>query len=64
MRLALEVFLEMLPDIWAGCEVSEEERRYEDGGDPRVLDVIDVPLLKHRPHACQVENWHFLLPSW
>jgi len=24
--VALEVFLEMLPDIWAGCEVGEEER--------------------------------------
>jgi hypothetical protein len=22
-----------------------------------VLDVINVPLLQHRPHACQTENW-------
>jgi hypothetical protein len=40
-----------------GEEVSEEERQYEDGSDPKVLDVIDVPLLEHRPHACQTENW-------
>ena len=40
-----------------GEEVSEEERQYEDGSDPKVLDVIDVPLLQHRPHACQTENW-------
>jgi len=25
-EVALEVFLEMLPDIWAGCEVGEDER--------------------------------------
>ena len=38
-------------------EVSEYERQYVDGSDPRVLDVIDVPLLEHRPHQHQVENW-------
>lgn len=40
-----------------GEEVSEEERQYDDGRDPKVLDVIDVPLLEHRPHACRTENW-------
>lgn len=38
-------------------EVSEDERQYQDGSDPRVLDVIDVPLIRHQPHACQTENW-------
>ena len=38
-------------------EVSEYERQYEDGSDPRVLDVIDVPLREPRPSGYQVENW-------
>lgn len=38
-------------------EVSEDERQYKDGSDPKVLDVIDVPLVRHQPHACQTENW-------
>jgi hypothetical protein len=38
-------------------EVSEYERQYEDGSDPRVLDIIDVPLLEARPKGYQRENW-------
>ena len=38
-------------------EVSEYERQYEDGSDPKVLDVIDVPVLAPRPDGCQSENW-------
>lgn len=38
-------------------EVSEHERQYEDGTDPRVLDVIDVPLVEPRPKGYQRENW-------
>jgi len=38
-------------------EVSEYERQYEDGSDPRVCDVVDVPLLEPRPKAYQQENW-------
>ena len=38
-------------------EVSEYERQYEDGSDPRVLDVIDVPVLEPRPIDYQTENW-------
>ena len=38
-------------------EVSEHERQYEDGSDPRVLDVVDIPLLGHRPKSFQQENW-------
>ena len=29
-------------------EVSEYERQYQDGSDPRVLDVISVPLIRKR----------------
>lgn len=38
-------------------EVSEYERQYEDGSDPRVLDIIDVPLIEARPKDWQQENW-------
>jgi hypothetical protein len=38
-------------------EVSEYERQYEDGSDPRVLDIIDVPLIDPQPKDFQQENW-------
>lgn len=38
-------------------EVSEYERQYADGSDPRVLDVMDVPLLHSNPVTYQQENW-------
>lgn len=38
-------------------EVSLEEQRYERGGTPQLLDVIDVPLAAARPGAHQPENW-------
>jgi hypothetical protein len=37
--------------------VSEDERQYSDGSDPTVLDIVDVPLLRHTPHTFQQENW-------
>lgn len=40
-----------------GEELSEKERELDDGSDPQVLDVVDVPLLHGKPHACQTENW-------
>ncbi len=38
-------------------EVSPRERCYADGGEPQILDVIDVPLLSPRPKTYQRENW-------
>ena len=38
-------------------EVSEYERQYRDGSDPRVLDILRVPVLEHRPEGYQRENW-------
>ena len=38
-------------------EVSEYERQYEDGSDPRVLDIVDVPVLQPTPQGYQSENW-------
>ena len=38
-------------------EVSEYERQYEDGSDPRVLDIVDIPMQEPRPHGYQTENW-------
>ena len=44
-------------------EVSEYERQYEDGSDPKLLDIIDVPLIEPRPIGHQSENW-LLDPKW
>ena len=38
-------------------EVTLRERQYEGGGDPKLLDVMDVPLLRPRPAGYQSENW-------
>src|SRR5882762_3789263 len=38
-------------------EVSEHERQYQDGSDPQVPDIIDIPLIEPRPHLFQQENW-------
>src|SRR3972149_3394939 len=37
-------------------EVSEEERRYEDGRDPRLLDILRVPCDGPQPLNHQREN--------
>ena len=46
-----------------GGEVLERECRYKDGGFPRLLDIIDVPLHKEAPKFHQKENW-FLYPNF
>ena len=38
-------------------EVSEYERQYEDGSDPNVLDIVDVPVLEPLSEGWQTENW-------
>ena len=37
-------------------EISEEERRYQDGRDPEVLDVIAIEMTRPQPHLQQQEN--------
>jgi hypothetical protein len=37
-------------------EVSEEERWFENGKDPKLLDIIRIEMLEPRPHAHQSEN--------
>ena len=37
--------------------VTEAEYRYADGGGPRLLDFVDVPVLGPRPAGHQRENW-------
>lgn len=44
-------------------EVSEEERRYQDGRYPRLLDVLTVPCIEPRPVQHQSEN-HLLDPDY
>jgi hypothetical protein len=38
-------------------EVSISDRRCEDGSEPHVLDIIDVPFLRAQPKGYQQENW-------
>jgi hypothetical protein len=37
-------------------ELSIDERRYENGQDVQLLDLVEVVFKEPRPHACQVEN--------
>ena len=41
----------------ANDAVSEYERQYQDGSEPRLLDVVDVPVIKAHPSEYQSENW-------
>ena len=40
-----------------GESLNESERFYVDNTDPKVLDIVDVPLVRAHPHSCQTENW-------
>ncbi len=37
-------------------ELSEEDRRFQNGQDPKLLDVIRIPMIEHRPYGFQKEN--------
>jgi len=37
-------------------ELSRDERRYRDGKDPKILDIMDVGLREPAPHGYQMEN--------
>jgi hypothetical protein len=37
-------------------ELAIEDRRYQNGRDVQVLDVIDIVFAEPRPHGCQQEN--------
>jgi hypothetical protein len=37
-------------------ELSEEDRRFQDGQDPKLLDVIRIPMVEARPNGFQTEN--------
>jgi hypothetical protein len=43
-------------------EVSMEDRRYHDGGDPQLLDIITIPCDHHDPVSHQNEN-HVIDPK-
>ena len=38
------------------AEISLYERQYEDGGDPEILDIIDIPMMAAVPRVYQTEN--------
>lgn len=40
-----------------GGAVSLSERRYGDGSEPQLLDLIDIPVLESQPKDYQTENW-------
>lgn len=41
----------------ASSEVSEEERRYDNGASPQVLDIIEIRLIAPAPQLHQTENY-------
>lgn len=47
-----------------GSEVSEDERHYQGGTEPKVLDLMEVPLLSPCPDGYQAENWLLDATEW
>ncbi len=37
-------------------EISLLDRRFKDGSQPSLLDILEIPMLNPQPHACQTEN--------
>jgi hypothetical protein len=37
-------------------EISEVDRRFQDGTDPKVLDIINITMIQPHPHGVQSEN--------
>lgn len=37
-------------------ELSEADRQFQDGADPKLLDIVEIPMTKHLPHGFQTEN--------
>ncbi len=46
------------------AEVSLDERRYENGADPCILDVIEIPMIGPVPKMHQTENHMFADGYW
>jgi len=38
------------------AQISRSDRRFEDGSEPDLLDILDIPLLEPRPYSCHTEN--------
>jgi hypothetical protein len=45
------------------AELSEDERRFQDGQDPKLRDVVHIPMIEPRPSGFQVEN-HLIDPDY
>ena len=43
----------------SGKEVGLWEQRYENGGNPEVMDIIEIPFIRADPSGHQKENWLF-----
>jgi hypothetical protein len=44
--------------------LSPAERRVAGGAEPALLDVVEVSVTQHRPHAYQTENWLTAPTQW